>query len=82
MRSLKGIKRYWYIIYLAYNYLTLKNEETSKSIGTKIQEEKMQSKISEINIILELKAKGYSKVEIIELFIKNTKKVAQINRLA
>ena len=42
----------------------------------------MQSKISEINIILELKAKGYSKVEIIELFIKNTKKVAQINRLA
>ena len=82
MRSLKGIKRYWYIIYLAYNYLTLKNGETSKSIGTKIQEEKMQSKISEINIILELKAKGYSRAEIIELFIKNTKKVAQINRLA
>ena len=82
MRSLKGIKRYWYIIYLAYNYLTLKSEEVIKSIGEKIKEEKMQSKISEINIILELKAKGYSKVEIIELFIKNTKKVAQINRLA
>jgi len=76
MRSLKGIKRYWYIIYLAYNYLTLKNGETSKSIGTKIQEEKMQSKILEINTILELKTKGYSKVEIIELFTKNTKKVA------
>ena len=75
MRSLKGIKRYWYIIYLAYNYLTLKSEEVIKSIGEKIKEEKMQSKISEINIILELKAKGYSRTEIIELFIKNTKKV-------
>lgn len=71
MRSLKGIKRLWYIIYLAHNYLVLmKEKDKEKNIGKVIEEERITNKKHTILKILDLKESGMCKEEILDIFIK------------
>lgn len=70
MRSIKGIKRYWYIIYLAYNFLSLKQLDNNDNLGNLILKEKQEHKKYEILKIIELKEEGKKTCEILDLFIK------------
>lgn len=70
MRSIKGIKRYWYIIYFAYNFLSLKQLNSNDNLGSLILKEKQRHKKYEILKIIELKEEGKNTREILDLFIE------------
>jgi hypothetical protein len=70
MRSLKGICRYWQIIYLAQNYLILKKKKAEENLGKTILRERQESKKSMILKILSMKTEGLCNEEIVKNFIK------------
>jgi hypothetical protein len=70
MRSLKGIYRYWKIIYLAQNYLILKKKKAEENLGKTILRERQESKKSMILKILSMKTEGLCNEEIVKNFIK------------
>ncbi len=57
-RSLKGIRRLWYIIYLAHNHLNfIKEKDKEKNLGEIIEEEILKNKKHVILKILDLREK-------------------------
>ncbi len=71
MRSLKGIKRLWYIIYLAHNYLNfIREKDKEKNLGEIIEEERLKNKKHVILKILDLREEGMKRQEILDIFIK------------
>lgn len=74
MRNLKGIKRFWEIIYLAHSYLALKLWKSKKflTIGDVIREEKFLNSKNLIILICNLKDQQKSNDEILKRVLKRT----------
>ena len=72
MRNLKGINRYWQIIYLAQSYLILKMKKPDENLGKTILREKESTKKSMILKIIKMKAKGISNEIIVNTFLGKT----------
>ena len=72
MRNLKGINRYWQIIYLAQSYLILQMEKPDENLGKTILREKESTKKSMILKIIKMKAKGISNEIIVNTFLGKT----------
>jgi len=71
MRSLKGLKRFWILIYLVHNFLTLKLLKLQEStLGKIIQFEKIEALENMIFYICKLKESGCETTEIIKNFTK------------
>ncbi len=71
MRSLKMIKRFWYIIYLAHNYLDfIREKDKKKNLGEIIEEERLKNKKHVILKILDLRKKEMKIEETLYIFIK------------
>lgn len=68
MRSLKGINRYWQIIYLAQNYLFLKCKDSKETLGKTISKERELTKKSFILKIIDMKISGLSDESILKTF--------------
>lgn len=74
MRNLKGINRFWEIIYLAHSYLALKLWKSEKflTLGDVIQEEKFLNSKNLIVFICNLKDQEKSVDEILKRVLKRT----------
>lgn len=71
MRSLKGLKRFWILIYLSHNYLVLKLLKAQEStLGRVLRLEKLEALENMILHICKLKESGKETSEIVETFVK------------
>lgn len=75
MRKFKGIKRFWYLIYLAHNYLALKlfKESEFQNLGDVIRSEKKNTLEGTIRCICSLSKSGISEEEIVLKFLKQSR---------
>lgn len=74
MRKFKGIKRFWYLIYLAHNYLALKLFKSNEfsNLGSVIRSEKVNNQERTIRTICIMKNTGHSDDEIVLKFLKKS----------
>jgi len=72
MRNLKGIKRFWEIIYLAHSYLAIKlwKSEQFLTLGDVIREEKFLNSKNLITFICNLKDQQKNIDEILKRVLK------------
>ena len=71
MRTLKGLKRFWILVYIAHNFLVFELHKLQKTnIGEIIREQKSKSLTNMILFICELKDSNIKSDEIVKYFVK------------